>query len=143
MTAAIYRTTGDEAYDLIYPDHLARLSKVDREIMQRAMLGSTRVWVGCDGDKILGCWGLQPPSLLSDRAYLWLYTTEHLKDHVFVFVRHSQRAVESMLQEYSVLYGHTEVSNTQAVRWLRWLGAEFGPEYRGFCPFEIRAKPHG
>lgn len=142
MTASIARVTGDEAYDLIYSDHLAKLSKVDQEIMRRALANSTRAWVGYDEDKVLGCWGLQPPSLLSERAYLWLYVTEHLRDHVFIFVRYSQRAVESMLQEYPTLYGHTEVKNPAAIRWLKWLGAEFGSEYHGCVPFEIRAK-HG
>lgn len=142
MTAAIARLEGAEAWDLIFPAHLAKLPKVEQEIMHRAMSTSSRVWVGYDGEKILAYWGVQPPSLLSDRAYLWLQTTEHLREHVFVFIRYSQRAVASMLQEYSILYGHTVVSNTHAIRWLRWLGAEFGPEYRGCVPFEIRAGAH-
>jgi len=143
MTAAITRLLGDEAYDLIYPDYLAKLPDKDRAIMGVAMKASSAVWIGYDDNQVLGCWGVQPPSLLSERAYLWLYVTEHLKDNVFIFIRHSQRAVEAMLQEFSTLYGHTEVHNDRAIRWLKWLGAEFGPEYRGCVPFEIRAKPHG
>lgn len=142
MTAAIARLTGPEAYDLIYPEHLAKLSVSDRTTMRAAMDASSRVWVGYDGDKILACWGVQTPSLLSDRAYLWLYTTEHLNEHVFTFIRHSQRAVADMLLEFNALYGVTVVDNHRAIRWLQWLGAEFGPQTGNFRPFEIRA-PHG
>ncbi len=140
MTAAIARLTGPEAYDLIYSDHLARLSASDQTAMKIAMDCSPRVWVGYEDDKILACWGVQPPTLLSDRAYLWLYTTEHLQEHVFTFIRYSQRAIADILLEFSVLYGHTLADNHRAIRWLEWLGAEFGPEYRGCVPFEIRRK---
>jgi hypothetical protein len=110
--------------------------------MRRAMEASTGVWLGLDDNTVLACWGVQPPSLLSDRAHLWLFTTEALQSHVFMFIRHSQRAVAAMLQEFSTLYGWTVRDNVHAIRWLQWLGAEFGPEYRGALPFEIRAK-HG
>ena len=144
MTAAIARLSGPEAYDLIYTDHLAKLSVSDQATMKVAMENSSRVWIGYDGDTILACWGVQAPSLLSDRAYLWLWTTEHLDSHVFIFIRHSQRAVADMLREFSALYGVTVADNHRAIRWLRWLGAEFEPPRQGLTTFEIRAGgPHG
>jgi hypothetical protein len=142
MTAHIVRLTGQEAWDLIYPEHFAKLPVKDRTIMSSAMQSSSRVWVGLDDDTVLACWGVQPPSLLSDRAYIWVWTSEHLQSHVFMFIRHSQRAIADMLLEYQTLYGVTVAGNDRAVRWLKWLGAEFGPEYHGVLPFEIRAK-HG
>lgn len=144
MTAAIARLEGEEAWDLIFDPYLAKLPKLDQETMHRAMAESSRVWVGYEGNKVLACWGLKAPSLLSDRAYLWLFTTEDLREHVFIFVRYSQRAIADMLREYSVLWGHTLVDNTRAIRWLQWLGAEFGqPLSGGVLPFEIRAPRHG
>lgn len=141
MTAAITRVTGAEAYDLIYPEHLSMLSEINQETMRRHMHNSARVWVGYEDDKVLCFLGLIAPSLLSDRAYLWLYTTEHLHSHIFVFIRYSQRLVAEMLEHYPVIVGHTEVSNIKAIRWLRWLGATFGePQAEGVYPFEIKAK---
>lgn len=107
--------------------------------MKVAMDCSTRCWLGYDGDAILACWGVQAPSLLADRAYLWLWTTENLDRHVFVFIRHSQRAVADMLTEFTALYGVTVADNARAIRWLEWLGAEFGPAHNGLRTFEIRA----
>lgn len=140
MTTAILPMTGDEAYDLIFPEHFSMLPVTDQKSMQQAMSRSMRVWVGYDDDKLLCTWGLIAPTVLSDRAYLWLWTTEHLKEHVFTLVRHSQREVARMLTHFPIIVGHCQVNAEKSIRWLRWLGAEFGPEINGFTQFEIRAK---
>lgn len=140
MTAAILRVTGAEAYDLIYTEHLATLSTIAQESMHRALTNSSRVWIGEDGGLILAVWGLIPPTLMSDTAYLWLYTTPHLKDHSLILVRHSQRLVQRMLEDYPTIVGHGQVGAERSLWWLRWLGAEFGEPQGEFLPFTIRAK---
>ena len=140
MTASIVRLPGAEAYDLIYPEYLATLDQVQQETMQRSMTNSSRVWVGSTDTDILCFWGLIPPSLLSDRAYLWLYTTPHMQAHQFMFIRHSQRMVEEMLQEFPLIVGHCVVGADKSIRWLRWLGAVFSEPQGQLIPFEIRAK---
>jgi hypothetical protein len=101
---------------------------------------SRQLWVGLIEGNVVCVWGLIPPTLLSSRAYLWLYTTDNLDGNEFLFVRHSQRAIEEMLKEYSVIYGHTEPGLPRTHRWLRWLGAQFGEQQNGLIPFEIRKK---
>lgn len=99
---------------------------------------SIAIYAGYVDGEVACIWGLVPPSLMSDRAYLWLLTTELVKDHQFVFVRASQRAMEKMLEEYSEIVGHTNVNNDRGIRWLKWLGAEF-QEPKGLAiPFIIR-----
>ena len=141
MTVAIHRLSGHDAYDLIYPDCLAKLPEIERQIMHRSMHNSTRVWIGCHNNKVACFWGLVPPTLLSDRAYLWLYTTPDLDAHIFLLVRHSQRMVEQMLEEFPIIVGHCGINDRKAIRWLKWLGAQFGdpPEFGAFIPFIIKA----
>jgi hypothetical protein len=141
MTAEIIRLDGAEAYDLIYTEHLATLSVLDQETMHRTIMNSTRVWMGVDDGQIIAIWGLIPPSILSDTAYLWLYTTKYFTKHTFVFIRHSQRAVAEMLKEFPIIVGHGTPSNPRSLRWLKWLGAEFGDlEFEGRAiRFTIRA----
>ena len=139
MSVQVSRLSGNEAYILIYPEYLAMMSQVQQETMRRSMANSTRVQVYFDEDKVLCFWGLIPPTLLSDRAYLWLYTTEHMHEHIFSLVRHSQRAVEEMLKDYPIIVGHGVVGNSKSIRWLRWLGAKFGDPQGQLLPFEIRA----
>ena len=92
------------------------------------------------GDEIACVWGLIPPTLLSDTAYLWLLTTDIIAEHKFLFIRYSQLFIEHMLTKYPVIVGDCFVENASAIRWLKWLGAEFGPEIQGRRNFTIRAK---
>jgi hypothetical protein len=140
MTASIVRLSGADAYDLIYPSHLAKLSELNQETMHRAMMNSSRVWIGYIDDIAVATWGLIPPSFLSDTAYLWLYTDENIQPHQFVFIRNSQRAVAEMLSEFPTIVGHAEACASKSRRWLRWLGAEFGDPQGPLIPFTIRAK---
>lgn len=139
MTASIIRLSGVDAYDLISPQYFLKMSSIDQETMHRIMTNSSRVWLGADEDKIIASWGLVPPTLMSDVAYLWLYTTPHLQHYVFTFIRHSQRAVEEMLREFPTIVGHTRYDNHRALQWLRWLGAKYGDPQGDFLPFTIEA----
>lgn len=139
MTVSITRLPGLEVYDLIFAEHLAMLSSIDQETMHRTMENSTRCWVGMDGDQVVAIWGIIPPTFLSDRAYLWLWTTKHLSGHIFQLIRHSQRAVQSILTEYPTLIGHGRLGDSRSLRWLRWLGAVFSEPQGQFIPFEIKA----
>jgi hypothetical protein len=139
--ASIIRITGQEAYDLIYEEHLSTLSTINQETMQRAMANSTRVWLGEDDGAVIAVWGLIPPTLMSDVAYLWLFTTKNLTRHTFIFIRHSQKAVQAMLSEFPMIIGHAELANHKSIQWLKWLGAEFGEPIAGKAiPFTIKAK---
>ena len=110
--------------------------KTMRECVRR----SVEVRCGMLDDEVACVWGLIPPTLLSDRAYLWLLTTDIVTEHKFLFVRYSQRYVEEMLKQYPVLYGEAEINNEPAKRWLKWLGARFGEPNGRFIPFEIKRK---
>lgn len=102
------------------------------------VMQSIEVQSGYIDGKLACVWGLMPPTILSNRAYLWLYTTDVVKEHTFIFIRQSQIAVKQMLEEYSELYGYAEVGNHKAITWLRWLGAVFGEPDDRRIPFIIR-----
>lgn len=100
---------------------------------------STSIWVGLIDEQVACIWGLIPPTLMSNQAYLWLYTTDVIKEHQFILVRHSQLVMEEILKRYKSVCGHVIVGDgdSKSVRWLKWLGAKFGePEGRG-VPFRI------
>lgn len=104
---------------------------------------STDMWIGCQDDRLVCAWGLVAPSLLSDQAYLWLYTTPALQGNEFLFVRHSQRAVANMLELHPTIVGHVQADATDSVRWLSWLKARFGPPIGPMIPFTIRKRRNG
>ena len=141
MTLLIQNVAGQNVYDLVYADYLSGLPIIDQETMHRAMRNSAYTWLCTDDDSHIVCiWGLIAPTLLSDQAYLWMYTTKYLEEHIFLFIRHSQRALEQALELYPIICGHCVINNTKAIRWLRWLGAKFGDPHGHVLPFEIKAK---
>lgn len=102
--------------------------------------------ISIDGENA-GIIGICPPTLLSDEAYIWLYHTEIFKEHKFLMVRYSQRVIEEVLKEFPTLVGHCHLTGDEmgerSIRWLRWLGAEFGPAQGKLMPFRIRKKVNG
>ena len=113
------------------------LTQEERWAMDYCLQLSMFMWVGLIDDKLACIWGLIPPTLMSNQAYLWLYTTNVITGHEFVLVRHSQLVMEEMLQEYPTICGHAIAGADKSIRWLKWLGARFGePQGKGI-PFRI------
>ena len=127
---------------LISQANQQNMFKDNQRVLDYCLMLTTSLWVGKVDDKLVCTWGLIPPTILSNQAYLWLYATDAVKDHEFLFVRHSQIAIQKMLEEYELITGHAEVTATKSIRWLRWLGAEFGESDGNILPFVIRKK-HG
>jgi len=101
---------------------------------------SGEMWTGWVDNDLVAVWGLIPPSLLSNQAYLWMYSTERVQEHTFLFVRNSQRMIERMLERYETINGHCQLGATLSMRWVRWLGGVFSEPDGAYIPFTIRRK---
>lgn len=112
---------------------------IDHETLNACTPAGSDLWVGyVDGCPVCA-WGLVPPSILSDRAYLWLYASDRADEHKFLFVRYSRRVMDGLREHYPMIYGTCDRTNARAIRWLRWLGAEFDPPVGDKAPFHIGA----
>ena len=111
--------------------------EVGQKTMEFCLTMSTMIWTGYINDKLACIWGVIPPTLLSNQAYLWLYTTDVIKEHSFLLVRHSQRVIDELLDQYPNIVGHALVGSDKSIRWLKWLGAKFGPPMGTGIPFRI------
>lgn len=103
---------------------------------------SDKTYVGEVNGKIVCVWGVLRQSLLSDRGYLWLLTTEEAEEHKFLLIRWSQRIIENLLKHYTILIGECAIDNIQAQRWMKLLGATFTGAEGKTIPFQIVGK-HG
>lgn len=56
----------------------------------------------------------------------WLISTEHVEQHPREFLRVCKPEVQDMLVRHHTLINYVDARNTGAVRWLRWLGFDFG-----------------
>src|SRR5579872_77904 len=105
------------------------------ETLKECLHRSIEVRYGLIDGKIACVWGLIPPTILSEQAYLWLITTDIIAEHKFLFVRNAQRYVEEALKQYPELIG--EVGPASAVRWLKTRGADATPSVRLQSGFTI------
>lgn len=107
----------------------------------RALDGCTsptaHLWIGYINDTAVCAWGLVPPTMLSDSAYLWLYSTDAVDEYKFLFVRHSQLIMEELKTMYPLIHGVCRISQPKSIKWLQWLGARFGDPGPELIPFTI------
>lgn len=116
------------------------LAENERFEMDECIKKSMHLWVGMY-QGVIGCvWGLMPATMLSDQAYLWLYTNQDMVlEHQFTFIRQSQMIIKGLLERYSVLYGTVERKYPRARLWIEWLGGKITPD-GDVLRFEIRRK---
>lgn len=110
------------------------------DILDFCQAMSVTAWAAYVRDDLICCWGLIPPSMLSNQAYLWMHSTPAIREHQFCLVRHSQVVLAEMLKVYDQIIGECVVGAKDSIRWLRWLGAEFAEAENGYLPFVIRSK---
>lgn len=110
-----------------------------REILLRSVKNATHLWIGTHGETILCFFGLNPPTLLSDTAYLWLHSTPAMCKHSIPLMRHAIRSAKEWLDLYPHIVGHGHSNNPRSIRWLRLIGATFGEPTGSVIPFEIKA----
>lgn len=136
---AIRKSKDFDLHDVVSRSAVEMLPDAE-EILKDCLYRSIEVRYGLVDGVIACVWGLIPPTILSDRAWLWLLTTDIIAEHKFLFIRHSQRYIEIALTQYPNIIGDVLIDNIPAKRWLRWLGAEFAEPTGGRIPFTIKAK---
>lgn len=140
MRTAIARASKADIYEIVMQIAKERFTPDEVAYFKRCVTSASQLWTGFIDGELVCIWALVPPSFLSNGAYLWLYTTDALAGNEFVFVRQSQIATQAMLRQYEYIEGHVHADNVKGVRWLRWLGAEFGLPIGKAIPFVIRRK---
>jgi hypothetical protein len=133
----IKRMNGAQAAEVVKE---LSLDETEKKSMEFALIMSTVIWAMSIDNKLACLWGVIPPTFLSYQAYLWFFTTDVIKEHQFCLVRHSQMAIEEILEEYPSIVGHATMGADKSIRWLKWLGAEFGPPQGTGLPFRIERK---
>lgn len=143
MSVNIQPVIGSTISDLITFASGGSLSSKQLDIIEWCQTMSGEVWTcWIDGD-LVAIWGLIPPTLISRQAYLWMYSTDAVSQHKFLFVRHSQRVIERMLERYPTIVGHCLVGACDSIRWVRWLGGVFDDANGPFMPFRIERRSNG
>ena len=113
-----------EIYQISF-EQFARMTEgtPGREVLLSAAKLASEIIIGMYGDEVLAYIGLVPPTLLADRAYIWMLTTESGEAHPLLIARYGEKFILTALCKYRVLFGHC--FSEKSARWLRYMGAEF------------------
>jgi hypothetical protein len=123
--------------EFIIPRVREHFTPIEIEIMTATMDKSQYVWIVEIDGEVVAIFGTWPITLISDVAYLWLYTLPSVKLRPITFARHSRDVTAALLLRYSRIMGHCLKSATNSQRWLRWCGATFHEPIDNVIPFEI------
>ena len=108
---------------------------------------ATECYVGLIDGEIACIWGVWKYSILSDRATVWLFSTEVIEKSPVVVARFMKREFKKLRDRYDSLENFIDNDNTFYKHWLKWLGFTIDePEPLGchgelFCHFYIENKP--
>ena len=58
-----------------------KLPKAQQDTLNLCQALSTKSWVGYVDDTLICCWGLIPPTIMANTAYLWLYTRQRSRSN--------------------------------------------------------------
>lgn len=89
--------------------------------------------------------GIVEGSMISSFGIPWMLGTTVLDKNVGVLIRHSRKYYEEVKGKYAHLVNFVDARNTKSIRWLKWLGFEFGEKQlmgvanMPFYRFELRS----
>ena len=108
-----------------------------------AVLGSLNAKkIVVDGE-VVAVFGDAVYSLLGSVGVPWLISTVHVERHARAFLKVCKPEVQGMLTRQRHLINYVDARNTSAIRWLKWLGFDFGeavpygPKRLPFYPFTL------
>lgn len=114
-----------------------------RLALERSLAASAVAWTGLVDGRPAAMFGAAPLSELSGRGSAWLLGARALAIIPRDFLLRSKDMVGLMLERFPVLTNLVDARNAASLRWLRWLGAQFGPARPYgplgalFVPFEL------
>lgn len=97
--------------------------------------------------KVVAVFGDTVHSVLGRVGVPWLISTVHVDKYPRAFLQVCKPEVAEMLTRHGELINYVDARNVTAIRWLSWLGFEFGPaEPYGplgmlFQPFRMWSQP--
>lgn len=93
--------------------------------------------------QIVAVFGDAVHSLLGSVGVPWLISTVHVEHHARAFLKVCKPEVQGMLTRHRHLFNYVDARNAAAIRWLKWLGFDFGeavpygPRHLPFYPFTL------
>ena len=101
----------------------------EQALSESFKVSTARFTLEKDGEPI-AMFGLIPNSILGDKAGVWLLGTEDIATVKKSFCEFSRKVIKYFVGQYPVLFAQVDGRYAKTHRWLEWLGAKKGREYK-------------
>jgi len=111
--------------------------------LEESMKNSTVTLTYLHDGKIVGMFGVAPDLPMSNRARVWMLTSNEIDKTKVAFLKLTKVIIDKFLTLYPTLWNMVDARHTQAVKWLEWSGAKlrkarnYGVENLPFHYFEF------
>lgn len=102
-----------------------------------SIMATSPVYVArSNAGKLIACWGLEVLDFKrkdNSHSYsyvIWALGTDELKHFEKSFVKESSAYIKKWVELYGCLQNTVATFNKRAIKWLKWLGAEFSAPYK-------------
>lgn len=115
------------------------------DAIERAIKTAENTMAFYDDQGLLCISGVGRENPLDDEPCIWFIATKRCLSRPMQVLRWSHIVLYRWLSEFGDLHNYVDVEHTAAIRWLKWLGAEFepvapyGPYRRPFHRFNFRS----
>ena len=117
-----------ELRDVDRREILAFTDDVGREVRESIEWSYELQYATTKDGRIIAVWGVQPKHTadwLGRHALIWCLGTDLIKRYAVSFAKESKAILEEWAWKYGPLCNMVGSFNEDAIRWLRWVGADF------------------
>ncbi|KIQ60178.1 hypothetical protein [Pseudomonas fluorescens] len=134
MAAEVLPVTAEDVPDILPLVRQADIDEITEALgipMEEALLDAVTDSLNAkkivvDG-QVVAVFGDAIHNILGSIGIPWLISTVHVERHARAFLKVCKPEVQGMLTRHNHLINYVDARNTAAIRWLKWLGFEFGP----------------
>ena len=103
-------------------EFMAASGQTPAQVLRLGLATATQAWAGLADGEVACVFGVSPTSLVCGSGAPWLAGSALIDKHARAFIRLNREFLPEMLAGYRHLENYVDARNTQAIRWLRWLG---------------------
>ena len=92
------------------------------ETIRDCIVNADEAWVALNEEGIICLFGITRPSLLSEKGFPWLITTNLVKKHKKNLLKGARISIKYWLTKYESLENYIPVGLDRLLKWARWAG---------------------
>ena len=92
------------------------------ETIRDCIVNADEAWVALNEEGIICLFGITRPSLLSEKGFPWLITTNLVKKHKKNLLKGARISIKYWLTKYESLENYIPVGLDRLLKWVQWAG---------------------